>query len=288
MKSFLKFLAITFGILLLSSILAPILVDFLPFKFEKIFNRLIMIFTLAAVAIFVRLDLKKVRDYGLRWGNESLQQLWLGFGGGILLLVLVTLAKMSAKMAYWDVSDFSIGVWIYKYAIILLTAFFIGALEEFFFRGMVYKSLTENAKWRMFWAVFLTSLFYSLLHFVNVQKPYIGENPQFFDSLRLIAAPFRSFLNWQEYWRAAIGLFIFGIVLNLAAIQTRALWMSIGLHAGCVFFIKIDGSYVEILNDSPLIWGSGKMYDGLVGWIGLGLLGIFLSLLNRKFKTNSI
>ena len=56
MKKFLKFIGVFGGILLLSAFLAPILYDFFqtfhPYKFERIFNRLVMIGTLVAAVFF--------------------------------------------------------------------------------------------------------------------------------------------------------------------------------------------------------------------------------------------
>jgi membrane protease YdiL (CAAX protease family) len=287
MKSFLKTLAIVLGALLLSAFLAPLLVQFLPFKFEKIFNRLIMIFTLLAAAFFVRLDFKKIKTYGLTWTAGSRFQILAGFLGGVLILSLLTLVKIKAGMAYWDISGLHAGTWIYKYIVIVLTAFLIGMIEEFFFRGVIYRSLKEKAGWSLFCAVLLTSIFYSLVHFVNIEKPYIDATPTFWDSLKLIAAPFKSFLNWREYWRGAAGLFLFGVILNLLAIRSKSLWISIGLHAGCVFFVKMDGHYVEFLNNSPLLWGSGKMYDSAAGWIALILLGFGLWPMAKPFKESA-
>ena len=55
MKGFLRFVAVFVSILLLSAVLAPILYDFLPFKFERIFQRLVMVLALLALLIFVRI-----------------------------------------------------------------------------------------------------------------------------------------------------------------------------------------------------------------------------------------
>lgn len=275
MKSFLKFLLVTACVFLLSMALAPVLFKILPFKFEKIFNRLVMIFSFAAIAVFVRVDRAKLAGYGLNRVPGMAQMIAAGFLTGAGFLTVLTFIKMAAGVAYWDLQPLS-AEWITKPLGVIFAAFLIGLIEEVFFRGFIYKTFTEKFRWNMVMAVLITSLFYSLIHFVSVKKPFIGPDPGFAESFKLLIAPLASFSQWQELWRAAVGLFIFGVVLNMLAIRTRSLYMSIGLHAGCVFFVKLDGFFVEFSNDNPLLWGSAKMYDSISGWIFLAMIGAAL------------
>lgn len=275
MKSFLKFLLIVGGILFLSAVLAPILFKFLPFKFEKIFNRLVMIFSLASIFIFVRMDREKLAGYGLYGAPRIPALLTAGFAGGFLTLVLVTFVKLAAGAARFEMEPLS-WEWILKPLSVLFSAFLIGLIEEFFFRGVVYQSMVRQFRWPVWASVLGTSVFYSIVHFVSVKKPFIGPDPGIADSLKLVAAPLASLAGWPEFWRGAVGLLIFGVVLNLLSIRSRSLFMSIGLHAGCVFFVKLDGFMVEFSNHAPLLWGSAKMYDSISGWIALTLMGFLL------------
>lgn len=276
MKSFLKFLLILCGVFLLSMLLAPVLFKILPFKFEKIFNRLIMIFSFVAIAVFVRVDRAKLAGYGLCRVPEIPRLILTGFFGGVITLVLLTAVKMIAGVAHWDVEPFSYK-WITKPLGVLFAAFLIGLIEEVFFRGFIYKTFHEKFRWNAAAAVTFTSIFYSIIHFVSVKKPYIGPNPGLKESFQLLIAPLASFAQWPDLWRAAVGLFIFGVVLNLLANRTRSLYMSIGLHAGCVFFVKLDSFFVEFVNNNPLLWGSAKMYDSAAGWVFLTLMGFGLT-----------
>ena len=275
MKSFLKCLLILVGIVLLSAILAPVLHTFLPFKFGRIFNRLIMIFSLLSIAAFVRFTPQTFLKYGLAWRPESPQFLMAGFTAGIVTLVLLGTLKFLAGVAVWNVESISWLGAVTQFVGIVATAFLIGTLEEFFFRGFIYSFLKEH-RWNTILAVLMTSFFYSMVHFISEKKPFIGPDPTFMDSLKLAAAPFSSLLEWRSFWRGAVGLFLFGGILNALVIWTRSLYLSIGLHAGCVFFVKSDGFFVDFLNDSPLLWGSAKMYDSAAGWVFLVLVGLAL------------
>lgn len=284
MKSFFKFILIAGTVLLLSALLAPILFDFLPFKFERIFNRLIMVFTLAALFLFVRLTREKLSLYGLNENPKALSHIVTGFAGGFITLSLLTVLKIAFGAAVWQPQIAGISIFGALLAA-LGTAFLIAVIEEFFFRGVVYQSLKQSMvpgtinlyPFAIAAAVLITSLFYALIHFVGEKKLYIGPDPHFKDSLKLMLSPFLSFLSWQTFWQAAVGLFVFGLVLNMLAIRSRSLYMSIGLHAGCVFFVKSDRFFVEFTTNAPFLWGSDLMYDSLTGWLFILGMGFFLT-----------
>jgi hypothetical protein len=102
------------------------------------------------------------------------------------------------------------------------------------------------------------------------------------DSLKLIAAPIQSFADWHSVWPAFIGLFLFGMVLNFCVIRTKSLYPSIGLHAGSVFFVRVIGLFVAFQERGVFFWSTKKVYDGVLGWIFLLLIGAILNKLLKK------
>ena len=280
----LKFLIIFGTILLLSAFLAPLLFRFLPFKFERIFNRLIMIFSITAAFFFVRIGRQTFNQYGLDWRSGSFQLFWKGFVLGVLTLALLVSVEIFAGAVAWNLKPFHAGLYTGVLMKALLTGVVVGVIEEFFFRGFIYHWLKTRWNWPCLLSVGVTSIFYSLLHFVSRSRPFIGPHPQFKDSLALMTAPFMSLLMWQELWPHALGLFLFGLVLNFLAIRTGSLYPSIGLHAGCVFFIKSDALFVDFLSKDSLVWAGSVMVDGLVSWIFLLLLWPAAIFLFKKDK----
>lgn len=276
MKSFIKFLLILVCILLASAILAPILFDFLPFKFEKIFNRLVMIFSLVAVVLFVRIRRQDFGHYGLRWRPASASFFLGAFAAGFVTLFLLTLLRGLLGNAVWAPRALSALGWTAQGFEFLGSALLIGLIEEFFFRGFVFTTLKERFMGGAVRAFLVTNVFYSLLHFIDIEKPYIGPDPTFVDSLRWMGAPFASLHRWREFWPAAIGLFLFGVILNWIFVRSGSLYPAIGLHAGCVFFIKLDGHFVDFLDERSLFFGSKQAYDGVLGWLFLAALALAL------------
>jgi membrane protease YdiL (CAAX protease family) len=128
----------------------------------------------------------------------------------------------------------------------------------------------------------VTSIFYAAIHFVSLRKPVISADPGFLDSLRMIAAPIQSFADWQAVWPAFIGLFLFGMVLNYGAVSTRSLFPSMGVHAGAVFFVRTIGLFIAFQEKNVFFWSTKKVYDGVLGWIFLLLVGWILGRLLKK------
>lgn len=281
MKGFLKFLAVFSAILLLSALLAPWLFTFLPYKFEKILNRLVMIFTLIAVILFVRVRRLRLTDFGLSWRHDSWRLFVTAFFAGFITLCLLTAMRMLAGETLWASHE-----WKWRWVLRILkyfgSAVLIATIEEFFFRGFIFSSLKDRFGGKILPSMMLTSLFYSLVHFVSHKNPLIGGEPTFYDSLRLMAVPVTSLMDWRTIAPGAFGLFIFGLLLNELVVRTKSLYPAIGLHAGGVFFVKIDGFFVDPLDTHPLLFGTNEMIDGLAGWISLVLLAFFLRKLIPK------
>jgi membrane protease YdiL (CAAX protease family) len=131
--------------------------------------------------------------------------------------------------------------------------------------------LTKN---QVFWSIVITTLFYSLIHFIGMKKIFVDSSPTFVDGLRMIGAPFLSLAQWPKFWPEAVGLFLFGLALNSAAYRSGSLYPSIGFHAGCVFFVKLDDSFLQYQTAWSFFWGSKILYDGLMGWSLLGLMAL--------------
>jgi len=270
-------LSITAGVLI-SAFLAPILHTFLPFKFEKILNRLLIISIVIICFVFVRFNKEFFERIGFQKGRIDLRN-WIS---GFLLsaLVLSALVFLEFKIGALFISkNFSItGALIFSS---LLTAVVVGITEEFFFRGFLYLNFRKSTS--VAWSLFWTNLIYSAVHFMKSGRPLIEGAPTMWDSLRVIGASFNAFLQFGEFWPAFVGLFIFGLVLSLAFSRTKTLFLSIGIHAGAVFFLKLTSKWFEFdPSFLTLIYGGKGFYSGILGWVFIGLIGFGVLLLTKK------
>ena len=127
-------------------------------------------------------------------------------------------------------------------------------------------------------ALFLTSFLYALVHFLDNGQISIPPNPTFYDAIFLVfgylepivARPLQIF---PEFF----GLFLFGLLLNTAFLKTRSLFPGIGIHAGAVFLIKFQNSFVR-KGFEAYYWfiGNTPLYDGIFEWILLVGLWAFI------------
>jgi len=278
MKGFLKFVVIFSAILLLSAAFAPLFYDFFqtfhPYKFERIFQRIVMILSLVAVACFVRVKKETLVSYGVLWKPQSFGLFGKGFAAGLIVLGAVEALRIVSGQAVFSPDSFSWGEWSMKFSVALATGLLIGCMEEFFFRGFIFRSLMHLTKSRVFLSVLVTTLFYALIHFIGMKKIFVDSTPNFIDGLRLIGAPFLSLAQWPTFWPAALGLFFFGLALNGAAYRSGSLYPAIGFHAGCVFWVKMDDSFLQFQTGWSFFWGSKILYDGLLGWGLLGMMAL--------------
>jgi membrane protease YdiL (CAAX protease family) len=289
MKGFFKSLVVFAVILLLSAFLAPIFYEFFqkfhPYKFERIFQRIVMIGSLLAAVLFVRIRKDTLARYGLMWEPRSLGLLAKGFLMGISALCILAGIRLSYGQAVWRPDQLSAGVWAAKIAAALGTGLLIGLMEEFFFRGFVFRSLLKTLKGKLVVSVLITTALYSIVHFIGMKKIFVDSTPTFIDGIRMIGAPFVSLAMWPKFWPEAVGLFFFGLALFAAVWRTGSLYISIGLHAGCVFFVRMDDLFIKTQVKRSLLFGSKILYDGLLGWFVLIVLTAALWEFSKPART---
>lgn len=268
-----------------SVVLAPLLHALLPFPFHVVFKRLLTIGALAVIVAFVRVRRETLARWGLTWRSDSLGLTAAGFAAGVAgltALVGVTLLWGGATIAD---RDFTAWKWTRIIGGGVLAGLLLGPLEEFVFRGALFSWMRDRAfRGRVSAAVIATSAVYALLHFVDARRPPIGPDPGVIDGLRLLAAPFRATSDWSTLWPAAVGLFLFGLVLNLLLLRTGSLYASIGLHAGCVVVLRLVPYVVTFAKSDVLRWGTRRVYDGMAGWIAIVLIGVVLFALVRPLS----
>ncbi len=264
MKKLLRFLiAVGIGITA-SAFLAPVLYSFLPvFKFEKIFNRLLMISFVIILICFIRADRKLLDECGLS-NRKSWAREW-GSGFVISLLALLLLVILEFQLgALKTIEPFKLSAGVIGSA--LATGVLVGAFEEFFFRGFTYLNLKKRVP--VLASLLVTNSFYAAVHFLKSGRPLIGPAPTFWDSFRVLQASFEAFLNWGIIWPGFVGLFLFGMVLSFSFLKTQSIFTSMGLHGGAVFFLKLAAEWYQIQPGySGLIFGGKGFYSGLLGWI---------------------
>lgn len=233
------------------------------FDFESFFHRALMLGALLFLWPLLRLlGIKSPRDLGLAPNRHRARDLAVGFFLSVMPLVLCGMALLMIGI-YRPRADVD---WI-AIARIALTAAFVPLLEESLFRGLFLGVLLRSNRPAV--AAVLSAAIFSIVHFLKApdQTSTVVTWTSGFVSL---AHSFDQFAEPLLVLAGFTTLFLLGLILADMRLQTRSLWLPIGLHAGWIFaagaFNKI--AQREIL---ALPWLGKNLQIGLVP-LGLGLV----------------
>ena len=153
-----------------------------------------------------------------------------------------------------------------------LAAAIVAVIEEILFRGALFGVLRKAMPWPG--ALAISSAIYSAAHFIqNVDQ---AGTIRWNSGLTLLLEMFQ---HGPPLVPAFFTLFVAGACLALAYQRTGALYFSMGLHAGWIFWLA---SYKLVTQpapaSNPAIWGTDKLIDG---WLALAILGAVFWLISK-------
>ena len=197
------------------------------FDFETYFHRALLITALAFLWPFFRsLGIKRLADLGLTANPPWPRDLLIG-----LLLAAVPLLCCGAVFIAIHVFSLRPGFLWPVFGRNALAAAGVSLVEEFFFRGLILGLLLRSGGQRM--AVFSTSAFFAIVHFLKAPDR-TSETVTWLSGFNSIAHSFGQFADPMFVTAAFTTLFLLGWILADARIQTRSLWLPVGLHAGWI------------------------------------------------------
>ena len=149
------------------------------------------------------------------------------------LLALSVLAAFAFALTHLDYWNWKNPLPWHRISKVVLTALFVSVIEEFFFRGALTKLVTRSSnRW---WALLFVSALYAVVHFLKPRDTVIAESSvNWLSGFHLIPLSFERFSEPELVLYGWGTLFILGLTLGYAAMKTRGLWFSIGLHAGAI------------------------------------------------------
>ncbi len=239
------------------------------YDFGKVMRRILMLVTLIVFVFFGRsLKIVTLISSAIRLRHGFFRQFLFGFSmAGVSLLIYYSLAILfGAWMIHVDYN--SVGITVSKIIKYVLLGCLIGFIEEAFFRGFVLQSFMENMSLPM--AVCACSLIYSLLHFFRADV-HVATGFQAFVGFTTMIQFFKPLVfQFITHLPSIVGLFLVGVVFSYAFIQTKSLYLSIGLHSGLVFMMKADGLFlVRIRGMREWFFGDSQLVTGILVWFFL-------------------
>ena len=149
------------------------------------------------------------------------------------------------------------------------TAVVVAMIEELIFRGALFGILRKAWPWPA--ALAVSSAVYASVHFL--QKAASPQHTDWLVGFRVLPELFRIPLDGLA--PAFLTLLLAGAILALVYQRTGTLFMSMGLHAGWIFWLA---AYRLVTREAPgavrAIWGSDKLIDG---WLPFFILALVLA-----------
>lgn len=228
--------------------------------FHRYVNRALLALALLGLWPFLRiLGVRSWSSVGLIRSAQAWRQLGLGFLVGFASLALVAIIAFAfgARKLNPHLTTSLLLSGVFK---ALLSAGVVAFLEELLFRGALLGSLRRAHSWVV--ALLVSSAVYSIVHFF--QRPQSPSEIHWTSGFVILGRMLHGFVDWQLLIPGFLTLTVVGAILALAFLQTGALYLSIGLHAGWVFWLKFYGLLTvqqPLAQQYSLFWGTGKLFD---------------------------
>lgn len=208
--------------------------------FQRYFNRSVQIVAILLLWPLVRsLRVRSLGELGLRWDSDWLRRLLIGFFAAVALMVVMSLIVHAFGGILFLPPELRS---LHDWPKVVLTAFTVGFIEECIFRG-AFLGLLQRQMSRP-GALFASSVFFSVLHFIKPMKTVIAPSDvSWLSGFALIPGVFSQWSDPAMIGALFTTLFAVGWVLGWATQRTHSLWVSIGLHAGWVFCVQGFGKF---------------------------------------------
>ena len=234
--------------------------------FPRFVNRSLLILTVAGLWPFLRqTGVRSSRDLGLgavagRW-REARWGLLVGFGSLALAVALILLGGARRL-------DFANGAgdWFQHASGVLATALGVAFIEEIIFRGALLSALQKSIG--SVAGLGASSLIYAAAHFLK--RAGGVEQVRWDSGFAVLLDMARGFGRVEMLVPEFFNLTLAGLLLGGAFQRTGALYASMSLHAGWIFWLKLFGySTVEGEAGAAWFWGSARLMDG---WLAFAVL----------------
>jgi len=227
------------------------------YKFQKFFDRAALVAAFALLWPAIRwLRIKGWRGVGLEPDAHWLRHWAAGF---------IIAGAIVAGMAFAYVEC---GVYTLRPAapwgrlpMIALSAVVVGFVEEALFRGAIFGLLRRTL--RPYPALFWVTALFALVHFLKPDDSFDPHPIGWLSGFALVPHVFHQFTDPMTFLAGFGTLFALGWLLGDAALRTRSLWMSIGLHTGVVF-VKMGFAALSKRGEMRLPWIGSELQIGLV------------------------
>lgn len=280
MRTFLKFVALLAGALLLAAVLTyPSwrLVELMSDQpVHRVMHRLAMLFALLGLIWFVRrhgLGYASALGYGLPRAR-FMRQLALGYACGLALLLPLIAALFALDLRVPKTHLFTPAHLLPLLGSGIVAGLVVALIEETFFRGILQTAVERESGTLA--AITLPSLLYASLHFLGGRLRLPDADVDWSAGFAVLAKLFENYAAPLTLVDSLLALFAVGVLLAVIRHRTGAIAAGIGLHASWVMLIAVTRGVTTDNRAAALDWLTGT-YDGVIGWGALFWTALILT-----------
>jgi len=232
-------------------------------ELSRIVSRVSQIMLILSIYPVMRWLNISAKDLGFVAIKAFLRQMLGGIILGIFTLLPVLLLSYALDIIIIDESK----IWTYgelaeRLLVAFLLALLISLLEEPMFRGILISAYVKRIGVTA--TIFVSSVYYALLHFIKTKTSISVEQAEFSDSFSLLLEAFENVLN-PEHLGAFWALLMVGCFLAVMRTHLKlSLAWVIGCHTAWVWQIKVAHKITDVNKESDLLYLISP-YDGVIG-----------------------
>jgi membrane protease YdiL (CAAX protease family) len=246
------------------------------FPLSKIIKKSAQLFLVLSIFPVMAYFRFKKADIGFAGKAVFFKQVLQGFGLGFVTLMPVVIVLYGLGVNVVDQSHvWTVSLLAKKMALSLLLALIISWVEEPLFRGVLLTGLKR--KMSVIAAIVISAIYYAVLHFLDsdINIPHQEITP--LSGFKLLGEAFFNLLN-PDILSAFWALVMVGIFLGILRTEFKAsLGLCIGCHTSWVWQIKMSKSLFNTNFSSEYLYLVNRYYDGLIGPLVIGWLGLAIS-----------
>ncbi len=248
----------------LANTVSPLFQSLANQPFHRYVSRAFIVLGILGLWPFLRsLAISSWQDVGLKRTSNGRRDFARGLGLGFLSLMIVVLVTWVAGARVFK-PDLSSTQLLKHLTNATLAAAVVSGIEEIFFRGAIFGALRRSHSWKA--SLLGSSAIYALLHFF--ERPAPSPSIEWHSGLTTLASMSAGLVDLPRLIPGFLTLTVAGCILGLAYQRTGSLMLSIGLHAGWIFWLKSYGFLTrENAAASTWFWGSSKLIDGWVAFV---------------------
>lgn len=247
-------------------------------ELRRLISRTTQVLLIVSIYPVMRWLNNSMADLGFVAVKPFIVQVLAGALLGVVTLLPVLLLTYALGITVFDTTvNWHLGKVLTSLLVTFLLALLISLLEEPMFRGILITAYLKRIG--VVAAIFVSSFYYAILHFIKTKTDVSIENVNLADSFVLTVEAFQNLFK-PEHLGAFWALIMVGIFLAImrTRLQLSLAWC-IGCHAAWVWQIKMTHKITEVNYGSDLLYLISP-YDGVIGpmvavWLSLVIVLYF-------------